>query len=30
MAAKLHFQNLESAGVFGQPRKPPKMFRNAL
>jgi len=30
MAGKPHFQNLESADVLGQRRKPPKMFRNAL
>ncbi len=30
MAAKPHLQNVESADVFGQRRKPPKMFRNAL
>jgi DNA invertase Pin-like site-specific DNA recombinase len=30
MAAKLHFQNVESANVFGQRRKPSKMFRAGL
>jgi hypothetical protein len=30
MAAKPHFQNAESAGVFGQRRQPSKMFRNGL
>jgi hypothetical protein len=30
MAAKPHFQNVESADVFGQRRKRPKMFRVGL
>lgn len=30
MAAKRGFQNVESTGVFGQRRKPPKMFRAGL